>query len=1254
MRIILMIGAVLIVGAAGLIALVLWRDEIHTDNLSRHVEPRLFWGSGVSAVTLSFTPQTSAICPAVRRAATVILLLDKSQSMRDNDAFEAALGAAARFVEEVDLTTTRVGVVFFDDQPFIAQPPTQDQQTLLQSLSGQTPVGTTNMAEALEVAQEMLDAVSGTAAAPLIILLTDGDANDPELALDIGRELGDAGIRIITIGTGLSDDRYLRELASVPADFYQANASPDLETIYNNLANELNNAAVFDVVLNEQLHEDTRLLPDSADPAAAINGNALTWEMASVTGEGTDFLYRVESGGMGLRHINAAAATVSYTDCIAGPLTASLGEGPQILVLPSLPLSILLCLLPLLPLLLLTWFRRPKPTPAPIPVVASQQEELPPPPDLTPAWMKRLDSSKVLVEASRVDHKDELTPTVIVGLGPVGRIVLPQIAQALYARYGSFPPDEIRLLQIDVQLKEKIAAESTLERPEHLAPHQWVLLEPDLVEVVGNLQRSPERWPYLKWFETTAPGYERSRGRLAIFYDLKDGSDRSILWQGLRQASRGLDKPRLRLVGSTFDDTSSGMLVDVARLLQIMTGRDEDVELWLTGPVGQDWSSRLHAPRQKVRAGDQQVRNLATLRELERFQRNARVPFHYVSSSNRQIELHDDANYAVVQTLFLFEPLNNKVTVEDHLMTITDSLLAVLNKPAQLRLNSLLKGSMSHASTLANRSGIGTVCALGAYSVRSPRGAVEEAIAWRMVLDLLFERRLGLVAAAALGEDGNYAPMDPDDFPDDVAARRKSAEAFVERYSGRLDNPDFRIILAHAISQILNGEQEGGEPTINRASGLLQAQRWLQSVRQLIAREGELEVARGLSVLEEQLLNWQEFLQQEVRPQVEQKLSEAQMALQALAGQTGRRWALPAGLDWETYRRNVRPWMTGSPTKNTADEPLLRVAQRFGWHLDYDKSVGRWRLQLLAPPGEFTWVDYAVDLDSLAVERTAATVLNTVLEQVRPLAQQATAGNMVMDEAEKLSPQLWLDQAELRLTFNHQLASDYMQGNTNEYVLLVAPESQRTKLLAEKLQETPRKPDIQLCETTDETAITVLRVRDHLPLEAYSGYQAEVWAAQMVPPELYVWRGEQEAARMEGGESRMSPRFVGWLERDKALLDLFAEAYLLDLLAHYGTLFELPGLGEWQGAGIGEALENLLGKEREKHPESFRVPRQRERALDELAQAIEAQRQALWQEPGKHTFLRQAAEARVQPLSQSRDRREVDLANYLYALIAEY
>lgn len=1222
------------------------RDSVAEEDLQRQVSPRVLWGPGMTTITLTQAARPEAVCPTERRAAHVVLLVDKSGSMVNANGFEQAVAASEQFVNVIDRSATEVAIVFFDSRPQLVQPLTSDAQELTQSLRAVEPDGSTAIGAALEMAGNvLLEAGATTEAAAIAILLSDGDAGDEVETVQAASQLRDADVRLITVALGVSDDTFLRSIASTPADFYRAPSPNELAAIYTGIAQGINEARAFDVIIEESVNPRLTPVKSSLRPGGQIDGNHIRWELATLSNNESTFAYEARVDRIGYHAVNEDATRMSFTDCVVGAVAATLVAGPAVLVLPSPGVLIPVALLPLLALGAIFWSRRssydrrrPQSGPAASPPAL-------PPTDPNPAWIKQLDDRKILQSGADA-QAGNLTPTVIMGLGPVGRAVLNEIAQNLRARYGGRLPEEVRLLQIDVHPRKSRTTPPT--KPRYLTPDQWVLLQPDLSEINSEMQLDPDRWPHLNWYDPIATS-GRMMARMGVFYDLKNGADESVLWNSLSHAANRLDKPRLRLVGSTFDDVGSALLVDVARLMQIISDSDKDVELWLSGPVGVDWGGQVNDPDRPTRRSDQAARTLATLRELERFQRNARIPFHYVGSGSSQSQLRSETNSAVVQTLYLFEPETPGMTVDDHLGVIADCLLATIHQPVQQTISQHLSLNQQTAGRFVNESGIGTVCSIGSHTVRTPLGLLEEALGWRLLYELLFERHIGIWPVRTLQPDGSYKSVEAIQVVDDDGeARRSAAEKLVGQFRSKLGSTEFLHTVAREASLLLNGERDPS-PIKHRVGGLLQAQLWLESVRAMVRREGDRQVAEKISALLQEVAQWQTFLN-EVAPQVDERRKQAQEVLRTLLDQKSRRWALNEALEWPVYQDRMRP----RPEDITT---LQRAAERFGWYVVYHEGSASWQLQLLAPPGDFVWHD-EVFPPAFALPRDPK-LAEQLYDLVSPLVRNRAQAEFALDEAAKLEPQRWLDRAAPRLEHNSFAAADQMNGEIREKVLLVAPSSYRATQLKQRLEKTQHMPDVVHCETEDYTSVALLRLRNRVPLSTYRGYDVDSWAQNFVEPRLYIWRGEQLASHTERDDGRLDTQFIGWMEQDNELLSLLSWAYLFGLLEHdsHSSEWWLPGLGQWKAESFGDAIEGLFSVDSHRQPKPLQSPNQhiRARARAELQEAIEQRRSEIERNPGSgiRSYRQQIRDELVKPLRENPDRRIQSLALYLQWLVDE-
>jgi Mg-chelatase subunit ChlD len=140
----------------------------------------------------------------------VYLLLDASSSMA-GEPLDEAREAARAFLSRCDFTHTRVGLVSFSDQVVLQAEATDNPRRLQAALLRIEADGTTNLAEAIELARSRLGAATGPR---YVVLLTDGYPDSPEAAVEEADHARRAGVEIVAIGTGDADRDYLRRLAS--------------------------------------------------------------------------------------------------------------------------------------------------------------------------------------------------------------------------------------------------------------------------------------------------------------------------------------------------------------------------------------------------------------------------------------------------------------------------------------------------------------------------------------------------------------------------------------------------------------------------------------------------------------------------------------------------------------------------------------------------------------------------------------------------------------------------------------------------------------------------------------------------------------------------------------------------------------------------------------------------------------------------------------------------------------------------------
>ena len=160
---------------------------------------------------------------------TIILAMDVSGSMCSTDIapsrLEAAEAAAIAFVQSQG-SRTQIGIVAFSGFGAVIQPPTTDQQTLIEALRSlttgrRTAIGSgilTSIDAIAEVDPDVVRSVipgrpgvepapvpEGAYAPDIVVLLTDGASNAGPDPLDAAGQAADRGVRVYTIGFGTAN-----------------------------------------------------------------------------------------------------------------------------------------------------------------------------------------------------------------------------------------------------------------------------------------------------------------------------------------------------------------------------------------------------------------------------------------------------------------------------------------------------------------------------------------------------------------------------------------------------------------------------------------------------------------------------------------------------------------------------------------------------------------------------------------------------------------------------------------------------------------------------------------------------------------------------------------------------------------------------------------------------------------------------------------------------------------------------------------
>ena len=759
------LGIVLIIVAVAGVVLVTTSEVADNGGpLARAVSQRAIRVGQPVTVTLDLSTQPLVSpCQALgARPMDIVLLLDRSGSM-DAPPVQQAVEAARRFVETVDLTIHRIGILFFADSTSWAQELTSDSAVLLQALGPQRGSGGTAIGLALQEASAVLNSVAKRPeAAGVVILLSDGGAGDADLTESTAEFIKAAGGHIVVIALPGSDfdENLLKRVASSPSDYWTVARPADLEALYSSLAQEINRAVATDATVTEPYNRHAFEL-DAVKTVieAEDTGEELVWRFGLLTDEGREISYVLRPRRLGWPSVTMDIGEVNMRDCQNNPRSWDAPLGPRVLVYPS-PWWLSLFLIPLLLPWAWPWLglllRRPGHKPRAV-------GEVPPSPDQRP--LRQLHTPPSFEWAETVEKlvaKDVGTeplpfpPTLIIGVGRTGRWVLTHVKKNLIERCGSGMPMSVRLLAVDVSMGADVSQgmshpsrtaleEGTAVSDTELGRGEQVSLSPNLTEVDRALREHPESFQYMRWWhESGSDEGGRALGRIALFYDLLHGTGNSKFWNALSQQMQGLDNPRVFIVGSLTEETASGLILDLPHLVRaaIKPRPISRVALFL--------GTRAILPKE----GGVKPSQFAALRELQRLMLKQRFPYQYSPPAGGR-ELAGSTDTTPIDACYLFDGTGvTSSETEEHVyptqrqvartgwppvpVAIADALTTLIDPKVAPEFDNWVSSMLTEAGRVENEKGEPVVSSLGSFVYRLPISDIRRAAELRFLLDLLF------------------------------------------------------------------------------------------------------------------------------------------------------------------------------------------------------------------------------------------------------------------------------------------------------------------------------------------------------------------------------------------------------------------------------------------------------------------------------------------------------------------------------------
>ena len=298
--------------------------------------------------TIKLTVQGSnPVTQNVRPNADVVLVVDCSGSMKDNNRMSTAKKAGKKFADGIltGNSDNKMAVIGFSSQDYsilwgwtgnaikVETPLVENKSTITNAIDRMTAGGGTDYTAALTKAKQLLDGRQDKTRPGYVVFISDGapgyngdSLNDPNWnGSNQVAQLKAADITIYTIGIALDGNQnqaareYLKSMATSPSHFRNitdANLNTQLETILTEWAAQINevhagtNAVMVDVI-NDGFFDFV-----SADDGLTYDGDAksLTWDIGDIlkAEQSITFKIKPKDGWTGTKDTNKSCK-LNYT-----------------------------------------------------------------------------------------------------------------------------------------------------------------------------------------------------------------------------------------------------------------------------------------------------------------------------------------------------------------------------------------------------------------------------------------------------------------------------------------------------------------------------------------------------------------------------------------------------------------------------------------------------------------------------------------------------------------------------------------------------------------------------------------------------------------------------------------------------------------------------------------------------------------------------------------------------------------------------
>lgn len=280
----------------------------------------------------------SAKCPPAQyRSADLITMVDTSLSMTSGGKLQAAQTAAHRFVDKLDFSLQRMAILAFYGTARLVVGLSNDPVAINNAIDNLPIDRGTDIANAIDVAQEELTRNGRPDARPVMVLITDGAPNEPasgpeQAALLSANAAKVAGTTIYTIGLGSgAAETLLKQIATGPDHYFFAPGNDQLAAIYDQIALVVANFTVRNVGLGDDLGVNGPFVPGSGAPVPTVAADVLNWTVDTLTETPIELVYEIKPTKVGT--YPAADRTVARYLDLDGQTRDYVFEQPSIEVL---------------------------------------------------------------------------------------------------------------------------------------------------------------------------------------------------------------------------------------------------------------------------------------------------------------------------------------------------------------------------------------------------------------------------------------------------------------------------------------------------------------------------------------------------------------------------------------------------------------------------------------------------------------------------------------------------------------------------------------------------------------------------------------------------------------------------------------------------------------------------------------------------------------------------------------------------------